>query len=49
MYMITNNSMIWQMEDRGSHQEPAYHDHKEASEVAFPSWPPHQGHDPMGN
>ena len=35
------------MEDRGSHQEPAYHVHKEASEVAFPSWPPNQGYGPM--
>ena len=32
------------MQDRGSHQEPAYHDHEEESEVAFPLWPPHQGY-----
>ena len=44
--MITN--MICQMKDRGSHQEPAYHDHKEANEVAYPLWPPHQGDDPRG-
>ena len=35
--------MILQMEDRGSHQEPAYRDHREGSEVAFPLWPPNQG------
>ena len=35
-----------QMKDRGSHQEPTYHDHKEESEVAFPLWPPHQGYGP---
>lgn len=35
--MITN--MIFQMKDRGSHQEPAYHDHKE--EV---KWHYHYGH-----
>jgi len=46
IYMITN--MICQMKDRGSHQEPTYHDHKEESEVAFPLWPPHQGYDPRG-
>lgn len=44
--MITN--MICQMKDRGSHQDPSYHDHREASEVAFPLWPPHQGDDPRG-
>ena len=37
--MITNNSMICQMEDRGSHQEPAYHDHKGAVK-----WHSHYGH-----
>ena len=37
-----------QMQDRGSHQEPAYHDHGEESEVAFPLWPPHQGYGPKG-
>ena len=37
------------MEDRGCHQEPAYHVHKEASEVAFPSWPPNQGNGPIEN
>ena len=36
------------MQDRGSHQEPAYHDHEEESEVAFPLWPPHQGYGPKG-
>ena len=41
--------MILQMEDRGSHQEPAYRDHKEGSEVAFPSWPPNQGYGPIDN
>ena len=40
--------MVFQMKDRGSHQEPAYHDHKEESEVAFPLWPPNQGYDPRG-
>jgi len=30
-----------QMQDRGSHREPAYHDHEEESKVAFPLWPPH--------
>ena len=34
------------MQDRGSHQEPAYHDHEDKSEVAFPLWPPHQGYGP---
>jgi len=33
------------MKDRGSHQEPTYHDHEE---VAFPLWTPHQGYDPRG-
>lgn len=37
--MITNNSMICHMEDRGSHQEPSYHNHKE--EV---KWHSHYGH-----
>ena len=37
-----------QMQDRGAHQEPTYHDHKEESEVAFPLWPPHQGYGPRG-
>ena len=37
--MTTNNTIIWQMEDRGSHQEPAYHDHKEAVK-----WHSHYGH-----
>ena len=32
----------------GSHQEPAYHDHEDGSEVAFPFWPPHQGYGPKG-
>ena len=36
------------MQDRGSHQEPAYHDHKDGSKVAFPLWPPHQGYGPKG-
>ena len=36
------------MQDRGSHQEPTYHDHEEESEVAFPLWPPHQGYGPKG-
>ena len=36
------------MQDRGSHQEPAYHDHEDGSEVAFPLWPPHQGYGPKG-
>ena len=40
--MFTNNSMIWQMEDRGSHHEPAYHDHKEAMK-----WHSHYGHHTM--
>ena len=46
IYMITN--MICQLQDRGSHQEPAYHDHQVGSEVAFPTWPPHQGYGPKG-
>ena len=29
-------------------EEPAYHDHEEGSEVAFPFWPPHQGYGPKG-
>jgi hypothetical protein len=37
-----------QMQDRGSHREPAYHDHEDGSEVAFPFWPPHQGYGPKG-
>lgn len=36
------------MRDRGSHQEPAYHDHEDGSEVAFPLWSPHQGYGPKG-
>ena len=36
------------MQDRGSHQEPTYHDHEDGSEVAFPLWPPHQGYGPKG-
>ena len=39
LYMITNNFMIWQMEDRGSHYEPAYHVHKGAVK-----WHSHYGH-----
>ena len=35
------------MEDRGSHQEPAYRDHRKDSEVAFPLWPPNQGDGPI--
>ena len=38
--MITNNPMICQMEDRGSHYKIAYHDHKEAVK-----WHSHYGHD----
>ena len=30
-------------------KEPAYYDHKIGSEVAFPSWPPHQGYGPTGS
>ena len=40
--------MVCQMKDMGSHQELAYHDHKEESEVAFPLWPPNKGYDPRG-
>ena len=36
------------MQDRGSHQEPSYHDHQVGSEVAFPTWRPHQGYGPKG-
>jgi len=36
------------MKDRGFHQEPTYHDHKEASELASPLWPPHHGDDRRG-
>jgi len=43
------NVLNCQMQDRGSHQEPAYDDHKEESEVAFPLWPPHQGYGPRKN
>ena len=39
IHMFTNNSMICQMEDRGSHHEPAYHDHKEVVK-----WHSHYGH-----
>ena len=41
--------MILQMEDRGSHQELAYRDHREDSEVEFPLWPPNQGNGPTDN
>ena len=30
-------------------KEPSYYDHNIGSEVAFPSWPPHQGYGPTGS
>ena len=53
-YSMKKKKNMWtwyvrcQMQDRGSHQEPAYHDHEDGSEVAFPLWPPHQGYGPKG-
>jgi len=39
---------IQQEEDRGSHHEPAYHDHKDVT-GDIPCWPPNQGNDLLGN